>query len=165
MTSGPTAVRLALATPPIAAARRTERRVFDAATESVPAARQFVRAVLRSWQRDEFIEAGALLVSELVGNAVLHAGSEVSVEVIDDGGAVILTVVDGSSVLPVVRRNSRTSSTGRGLWLLDQYSADRGVELTDGGKRIWAVLCPDVPFSADAPEEGLSAWLDALEAL
>ena len=131
----------------------------------MPAARRFVREALSRWQRAELDESGALLVSELVSNAVLHARSSVEVELADGGDKVVLTVADGSLTLPVVRHHSRESATGRGLWLLDQYSADRGIQIGETGKRVWVVLCPELSPRNEGDDGVLSDWLDAVEAL
>ena len=160
MAVGRAATELLCAAPPLSSIRRRVSQVY-----SVPAARRFVRDALVRWQRDDLDESGALLASELVTNAVLHARSAIEVELADDGQLVLLSVLDSSPVLPVLRRHSRESATGRGLWLLDQYSSDRGIEVVDPGKRIWAVLCPELPGPRDAPESLLSDWLDAVEAL
>lgn len=165
MAVGRAAAALVFAAPPLTSVHRRESRVYPAEAASVPAARRFVRDALVRWQRDDLDESGALLASELVTNAVLHARSTVEVELADDGQLVVLTVIDSSPALPVVRRHSRESATGRGLWLLDQYSSDRGIEIAEPGKRVWAVLCPELPMSDSTPEGVLSDWLDAVEAL
>jgi len=132
---------------------------------TVPRARRFVREVLSAWQRPEYEEAGTLLVSELVGNAVLHARSPVQVEIVERDDSILLSVTDRSTVLPVVRRHSREAGTGRGLWLLDQYSAARGVHRLTDGKVVWAVLCPEVPGPTAGADAALATWLDEVEGL
>lgn len=53
------------------------------------------------------------------------------------------------------------AGTGRGLWLLDQYSRRAGVDVRYGsGKQVWAVQCPDV---AGLDDTALSTWLDQVE--
>lgn len=156
--------RLPLASPPPAAGRG-EACELPGEAGSVPSARRFVRRTLSAWDREEYEEAGTLLVSELVGNAVLHARSAVRVDLLDLADGVLLTVTDGSAVLPVVRRHSREASTGRGLWLLDQYSAAHGVERLPDGKQVWAVLCPEVADPAEGADAALATWLDEVEGL
>lgn len=99
---------------------RRRRLPLSGEASSVPQARRFLRSVLQEWDREQFEEAGTLLVSELVSNAVLHARTDVEVELVDAPDGVLLVVADESPVLPVVRRHSREAATGRGLWLLDQ---------------------------------------------
>ena len=83
-----------------------------------------------------------LVLSELVGNALRHAGGvrEVVLEFRED--AVRLTVVDGDDRTPVVREPGADLENGRGLLLVGALSRDWGVEhdLTHGGKGVWSEL-------------------------
>ena len=64
---------------------------------SVVAARRLVDSAVASWGiADDVAEAAALAVSEFVTNAVLHAGTVVSVRVRRLGDGVRLEVEDGS---------------------------------------------------------------------
>ena len=153
------------ALPVVSGRRRSLVLPGDAA--SVPQARRFVREVLREWDLEEYEEAATLLTSELVGNVVLHARSDVEVELLDAPDAPVLVVGDDSPVLPVVRRHSREAATGRGLWLLEQYSSAHGVDLSrpGPGKSVWAVLHAEVPDPEDGGEAALASWLDSIEGL
>ena len=154
---------LPVAPRPAAPARRREVASLPGRPASVPQARRFVRDVLSRWGLEAYEEAGSLLVSELATNAVLHARSDVEVELVEHDDAVVLVVSDGSSTLPVLRHHMREAGTGRGLWLLDQYSQRAGVEVRHGsGKQVWAVLCPEVTAPDDA---ALASWLDRVEGL
>lgn len=134
---------------------------------SVPQARRFVRSVLQEWDCARYEEAATLLVSELVGNVVLHARSDIEVELLDGPDGPVLVVSDDSPVLPVVRRHSREAATGRGLWLLEQYSSAHGVDLSrpGPGKSVWAVLHAEVPDPEEGGEAALATWLDSIEGL
>lgn len=116
------------------------------ATDSVPAARRFVRAQLRNSPFD--VDTAVLLVSELVTNAVLHARSPFSVLVEEASDVVRVEVRDGSPVPPRMHRFSATSATGRGLRLLDRLARAWGVEATPNGKCVW--------FEVGQPDE--QAW-------
>lgn len=137
------------------------------AAGSVPEARRFVRSVLRAWRREHFEEAGTLLVSELVGNVVLHAGTDVEVALVDGPDGVLLVVGDDSPAMPVVRRHSREAATGRGLWLLEQYSVRHGVDTSrpGRGKSVWAVLCPEAHEPEQGSDAALALWLDSVDGL
>jgi anti-sigma regulatory factor (Ser/Thr protein kinase) len=119
-------------------------------TASVPVARRFVRARLghaagAAGAADGWADASvdvdtvALLVSEVVTNAILHARSSVTltVDVADD--VVRITVRDGSPVQPRVHTVAPTSATGRGMLLLDRLAKRWGVEAdpVTGGKVVW----------------------------
>ena len=155
--------RLAVAAVPVAQpAARHASTVLPPTAETVPLARRFARQTLDQWGLEEYEEAASLLVSELVTNAVLHARTEVTVSLVDHGDVLVLSVGDGSPVLPVQRRHSREAATGRGLLLLDRYSSGYGVARGATGKQVWAVLRPQVvTFDDDA----LADWFDGIEAL
>jgi anti-sigma regulatory factor (Ser/Thr protein kinase) len=113
---------------------------------SIVAARRLVEAAAATWGIDEAAaEDAALAVSELVTNAVLHAGSEVGVSLRRLGRGMRIEVRDGSDRIPVVGVDrpedllATRSMTGRGLALLaataDRWGAD---PLTSGGKIMWA---------------------------
>ena len=146
---------------------RREQCVLPGAPASVPEARRFVRQVLQRWGREEYEEAGTLLVSELVGNGVLHARTELQVELVDGPDGVLLGVTDSSPAMPLLRRHGREAATGRGLWLLEQYSSRHGVDRSPahGGKQVWAVLRPEAQGAQEGSDAALAMWLDELEGL
>ena len=90
---------------------------------------------------DEARDTVRTLVSELVTNALLHAGTDVVVRVEDDRTSLRVGVTDGSPAQPLQRRLGPGSTTGRGLRLLRVLSTDSGVERSDavgtGGKTVW----------------------------
>lgn len=108
------------------------------ATESVPAARRFVRQALEGTGVD--VDTATLLVSEVVTNAVLYARSPLSVRVSVDGDVARIEVTDGSPVPPRVHAFSSLSATGRGLRMLQQLALAWGVEPAGTGKTIWFEL-------------------------
>ena len=155
--------RLAVAAVPAAQpAARHASTVLPPTADTVPLARRFARATLAGWDRDEYDEAACLLVSELVTNAILHARTEVTVSLVDHDDAIVLSVGDGSPVLPVQRRHSREAPTGRGLLLLDRYAAGYGVARSAAGKHVWAVLRGEIEASLD---DELADWFGEIEAL
>jgi anti-sigma regulatory factor (Ser/Thr protein kinase) len=83
-----------------------------------------------------------LLVSELVTNAVLHAGAgperPLEVQVLRGPRWVIVTVSDGGPGFtwrPTPERGNE--SGGWGLFLVDQIADCWGVECTASGARVW----------------------------
>jgi anti-sigma regulatory factor (Ser/Thr protein kinase) len=130
---------------------------------SVAAARRFVTSRLAAWGHPAMTDTAALLVSELVTNALLHARSPVVVAVSGGTGCVRVEVTDGSPVEPRQRRNSLVSGTGRGLVLVERLARGWGAERREVGKAVWFELgdgsCvpePDLDVLA-ALDEGLSA--------
>ena len=79
-----------------------------------------------------------LCLSEVVTNAVLHAGPPIEVTGgVVDSKRVRVEVSDGSKVSPIHRNPLHSSPTGRGLHLLDRLTTDWGVDITNNGKTVW----------------------------
>ncbi len=86
----------------------------------------------------ELREDAELLVSELVSNAILHAGTPVDVEVsIETPDSVLVTVGDGSRRIPSRRHYGSAAATGRGLRLLERMADEWGVTPRVNGKTVW----------------------------
>ena len=128
------------------------RASFPGTPASAGRARKFVASALAAAHRDEAAEVAVLLASELVTNAILHAGTviEVVVRVLPDRLA--LEVHDQGPGQPVRRRYSATSGTGRGLVLVDELARDWGTVLTGAGKFVWCEL-DLAPEALDAGEQ------------
>jgi anti-sigma regulatory factor (Ser/Thr protein kinase) len=79
---------------------------LPATARSVTEARRFVVDALRAWKRDDLADTAALLTSEVVTNAVLHARTSLGLVVrrLNDGIAV--EVSDGSVMPPQPRRST-----------------------------------------------------------
>ncbi len=82
-----------------------------------------------------------LLTSELVTNAVMHAGGrvEVAVEVVGTR-RLRVEVRDGSRELPRVQDADSDAMGGRGLLLVDKLADAWGVEIAREGKSVWFEL-------------------------
>lgn len=134
--------------------RAREHRSLPSTPASAGLARRMVESTLSDPEMSAASYTAAVLVSELVTNAVLHGGTPLEVVVEVDGDRVRVEVHDGSPRLPVRRDYSTLSGTGRGLLLVDSMSSSWGVERTADGKAVW--------FELDASEA--PAPLDILEA-
>jgi len=139
---------------------------------SVSAARRFVTDGLVSWERAALIDSATLCVSELAGNAALHAGStfmEIALQPL--GKAVRVSVEDDGAVPAEVVAPRATfewdeesfsiddaPTTGRGLAIVSVLARDWGVEQTPEGKRVWAELSEHEPeHDVVAPTTGAMA--------
>ena len=123
---------------------------------SVPHARGFLRESLRDvsvdWNPDVLDDA-MLLMSEVVTNALQHAGTEVDVSVHCTSEWLRVEVTDGSPSHPVLRDNPTMAGTGRGIWLLDELAARWGIDPEGVGKVVWFELSPSGDRSmATAPQ-------------
>jgi PAS domain S-box-containing protein len=116
-----------------------ERRL-PARPTSVSEARALVRRVLSDADQADLEDTATLLVSEVVTNAILHAGTPIRVAVRVESGCLRVEVEDGSAHLPVLRDYAATAGTGRGLLLLDQLVDDWGVRRHAEGKTVWFVI-------------------------
>jgi len=110
--------------------------------ESAATARRLVRVALAAWGLDDLADDGALIISELVSNAVQHARRESIRVVIDrlDEACVRLGVVDFSKVRPVRREPDPERESGRGLALVGELAETWGTEPLPWGKQVWAEL-------------------------
>ena len=122
-------------------------------------ARRAVTAVLSGWgfRDDDWLDATAVVVSELVTNAVLHGGGCVALQLEADDDQVIVSVADGSSVVP--RRRAPDSAGGRGIVLIEALAAGWTVENHQGGKRVRVRLrpCPGAGIRVSAGARGGAA--------
>jgi PAS domain S-box-containing protein len=107
---------------------------------SVGEARRLVRRSLRDAGQEHLIDDAELLVSEIVTNALVHAGTPIEVGVIPHAGRLRIEVADGSPHAPSPRHYTALSGTGRGLMLLEDLVDDWGVETTGPGKKVWFEL-------------------------
>src|SRR3546814_5957821 len=91
------------------------RQTFDPAPSSARSARRFVAGVLQEAGFSGDVDTVLLLVSEVVTNAVRHAGSELTVlvELVDD--EVTVTVADESDDVAMVTEPTTDATTGRGM--------------------------------------------------
>ncbi len=84
-----------------------------------------------------------LMVSELVGNAIMHAGTEISVTVRCTEDRTIVEVHDGSSVMPELRGREPMRPGGHGLRIVEALASRWGVEpCEDDGKTVWFEMLP-----------------------
>jgi anti-sigma regulatory factor (Ser/Thr protein kinase) len=109
---------------------------------SARACRRFLLEALEDWGADQFADEAVLLLSELVTNAFLHAGTDIDVELQLDRDILRVEVRDGDPRLPSVRQYSLLSGTGRGLALVAGTAKTWDAEALPetGGKRVWFEL-------------------------
>jgi anti-sigma regulatory factor (Ser/Thr protein kinase) len=105
---------------------------------STPTARHFVANALVDGDLDERLrEVALLLTSEVVTNAVIHARTEIRVSVDVRPSALRIEVSDGYPEMPPAVRQSRDSSGGRGLLMVERLASSWGVDVSSTGKTIW----------------------------
>jgi anti-sigma regulatory factor (Ser/Thr protein kinase) len=109
------------------------------------ARRAFTRLALPELTREDL----ALLVSELVTNAVRHAGlssrDPIDVKLVNGGRTVRLAVHDGGHgfAFSPARDEGPPVAGGRGLAIVDALSASWGVDREGDGCTVWCELAVD----------------------
>ena len=118
-----------------------ERRagiVLAPESSSLSAARRFVSSMLELWDYEDPDEVVPLLTSEIVSNAVRHAGGSVGLEmVLVDGETLRVHARDESPDTPVIRRPSPDGIGGHGLTIIESLARRWGVERHGGFKVVW----------------------------
>jgi len=127
----------------VGADAQAARVLLPAHPSSVPVARRAIREWLLEIGCEALAEDAELAVSELVTNALVHAGTPVEMVSRVDVGFVRIEVADGSVHLPRVREYAATASTGRGLKLLDRTVDRWGAHRHGAGKVVWFELSSD----------------------
>ena len=110
----------------------------DASSAAV--ARRFVDETLGRWQCDELLDTVTLLVSELVTNAVLHAGSQVELAVQLFADRLRIEVGDTSGTFVRRRTAGDEEGSGRGMALVEALAQAWGVDARPAGKVVWFEL-------------------------
>jgi hypothetical protein len=104
-------------------------------------ARDFLSAVCAGWDAAHFEEAGGLVLSELVSNAVRHGGTGIEVRLQLAAGRFLIEVHDGGGGVPRVVPPERRTVGGNGLDIVSRLSESWGVSPDgNGGKSVWCVL-------------------------
>jgi anti-sigma regulatory factor (Ser/Thr protein kinase) len=119
--------------------------------ESVSGARRFTRSTLQHWELPDLCDDVALVVSELVTNALRHAlpgesswgDPPVRLHLMRWSSRLVCAVRDPSADCPVAGEAGAASESGRGLYLVHSFSDHWGWHPLAGslrGKVVWAVF-------------------------
>ena len=116
---------------------------FPADPGAVRTARGSVRSQLHGWDLDSLGDLAALLVSELVTNALRHATGPIGVRLVRPAGLEGVLLVEVSDPLPDPPRERVArldDESGRGLQLVASSSRRWGTRPGDTGKTVWFEL-------------------------
>jgi sigma-B regulation protein RsbU (phosphoserine phosphatase) len=110
--------------------------------QSASAARRAVEEALSNGEQSSLLDEALLLVTELVTNAVIHAGTDIELTIETSVHGVRVEVVDRSpGSLPIVKgAPGETREGGRGIFLLDALAAEWGTRHFGHGKSVWFEL-------------------------
>ncbi|MBW3640138.1 MAG: SpoIIE family protein phosphatase [Actinobacteria bacterium] len=105
-------------------------------------ARRVVQDALMGGGLEVLLDDALLLVTELVTNSVVHAGTDVELHVDIGVGRARVEVVDrGAGALPnVAGVPGADREGGRGIFLLDALAQEWGTRHFAGGKSVWFTL-------------------------
>jgi len=117
------------------------RHTFPPESGSVTLARHLVTDACQRWHLPHLVPMASLVTSELVGNAVRHAGTEAEVTVHRADRHLYVAVRDYDEHLPkLVGTAAETDPGGRGLLLVSAMATAWGcIPLLDG-KVAWAAV-------------------------
>ncbi|MFE4059896.1 SpoIIE family protein phosphatase [Streptomyces sp. NPDC059096] len=119
---------------------------FDPVGRSVATARAFVRDTLQGWGYSDVVDDAVVLTSELVTNAVIHAGTSADVLCLRTEQGVRVEVADRYPEREVPIQGSSRSfanadqENGRGLLLCAALASRWGVEYSPTFKQVWFQL-------------------------
>jgi two-component sensor histidine kinase len=142
-------------------------------------ARRFVTTTCTRWGIESVVDVVSLAVSELVTNALLHAHTQIEVELCVQNGALEVCVADHDRRQPIVRPSrtdlladldavpnvspevdereslkigaSGSVAAGRGLLIVNALADEWGVSERADGKEVWLTLA--VPWHHAEPCE------------
>ncbi|PTH83692.1 PAS domain S-box protein [Streptomyces sp. A244] len=125
---------------------------FEPVGRSVASARSFVRDTLQGWGFADIVDDAVVLTSELVTNAVVHAGTSADVLCLRSDEGVRIEVADRypEREIPLqgaaINMGSPDREGGRGLQLCAALAGRWGVEYIPTHKTVWFQL--DLPARA-----------------
>jgi anti-sigma regulatory factor (Ser/Thr protein kinase) len=131
-----------------------ERRVLAPAVASVPAGRHFVAEVLSRWHLDGQLDTATLLASEVMANAVVHAGTtcivdvsvdpedrrELVVAVTDFGSKPVLSPIAAFGLRLLLEEPDLDAESGRGLMIVASLADRWGIDPAPQGNTVWFAL-------------------------
>jgi anti-anti-sigma factor len=124
-------------------ARRVRRRL-PGGPPAGQAARDLLVMACQRWDIEGVVDRMATILTELVANAVLHAGTELNVSVAVAGEHLYVAVHDHSPRLPRLGGNEEAGG-GSGLLVVDALAEAWGFAPTASGKVVWASVELDAP--------------------
>jgi serine phosphatase RsbU (regulator of sigma subunit)/anti-sigma regulatory factor (Ser/Thr protein kinase) len=124
-----------------------------ATLEAARAARRFSVSTLEKWNAAHLTDTVCSIVSELVTNAVEHAGTPMELRLRSRPGALMVEVADADGRLARATPTSSGDERHRGLVIVGTLSARWGVRPTANGKVVWAQIADDSPEGGEPGAE------------
>lgn len=131
--------------------RRTAHTELAPGSFAPARARAFLTETCQAWRADDFVTDAALVVSELVTNAVRHAGTDMRLVLELRDGTLTVRVHDHGPGLPRLIPPAERGFGGQGLAIVVRLAQAWGVAVEDGGgKAVWCRLGPRAAVPAGA---------------
>lgn len=108
-------------------------------------ARDLAEDACWDWELPEVATPVKIVSSELVTNAVRHAGTVVDLTVSMRDHGVRVSVRDGASALARMQTPTESDDHGRGLLIVDSLATAWGNVPLGEGKTVWAMMAPRRP--------------------
>jgi Histidine kinase-like ATPase domain len=143
---------------------RVATRTLGPDTGSVRSARDFTIATLQRWGTAERSQDIAIVVSELLTNALRHAGPApgeprprrpIRFGLLQPSSGVLCAVADPSRAAPVLQTRGSFAETGRGLQIICALSDQWGFAPSDPGKVVWAMFSRRLMLRYDRTKRGV----------
>lgn len=104
------------------------------------AARELAAEACAAWDLPRAVVPAEIIASELVTNAVRHAGTTIDLRITHREEELRISVQDRDPALARLRAPSETDDHGRGLLIVDSVAHRWGCEPVGGGKVVWAAV-------------------------
>ena len=106
-------------------------------------ARALLRRVLAGHDREDALDPAQLAMSEIVTNALVHAGTSMRLRILLAPQGLRVELADGSHRMPARRDFGPAAATGRGLLLVEELATRWGAYPVDEGKIVWFEFSED----------------------
>ncbi|KXK62002.1 ATP-binding protein [Micromonospora rosaria] len=116
------------------------RARLEPVTGACRRARELVGEACGRWNLPELVGPASLVLSELVGNVVRHAGTSMQVTLTLRRPYLHVAVSDGSRLAARPGRPDLRAEGGRGLLLVRELAQRWGSSPVPDGKVVWAIL-------------------------
>ncbi len=108
--------------------------------ESIQVGRWLTVRACDRWGLSAAVAPARQVATELIGNAVHHAGTPFDLTLTYAPPLLHIAVRDKCPVLPRQRTPETAEDNGRGMLLIEAFASSHGVMRVPGGKVVWAAV-------------------------